>query len=378
MSSNNPLRTATLVAEIYDAVLDENRWESVARLLAKEFEAHQALIHLPMLGGELNDSVISFGIDDAIHARYIELIDHDLWLQGMHSLPNMSACKSEQLLGEKAFRASLFYNELCIPSGVSHMGGATIKNTNSWLSCFATQRDHQRGEFTDQELRYMDGLKIHFERAFHIRATLGRLRDEVRDLHDSLDQLSIATFLADERGRINWSNKFADQLVSQSDGISRRNDRLSFHSSIENQTFDKLTKDATSTTLDKGLSPGGRVRITRLSGKPPYQATICPLSRIDGPWGDRATAVIFVIDPDNPSPMSKDAMRTYYGLTEAELRLCGQLLLGRSLKEAAEATEISVNTVRTQIKNIFRKCKVSSQAQLVLKLSRSSMSFGPT
>jgi len=54
----------------------------------------------------------------------------------------------------------------------------------------------------------------------------------------------------------------------------------------------------------------------------------------------------------------------------SEARLASLLARGSSLAEAAERLEVSINTVRTQIKNLFAKTNTSRQAQLAALLAK--------
>lgn len=58
-------------------------------------------------------------------------------------------------------------------------------------------------------------------------------------------------------------------------------------------------------------------------------------------------------------------LRQMFGLTEAESRLARELLTGVGLKDIAEATGRSVDTLRTQLKAIRRKTYTANQQQLV-------------
>jgi DNA-binding CsgD family transcriptional regulator len=61
---------------------------------------------------------------------------------------------------------------------------------------------------------------------------------------------------------------------------------------------------------------------------------------------------------------------TPVSLTDAERRIVGQLLRGRSDREIARLRGTSPRTVANQLRTLFRKLGVSSRAELVARLSR--------
>jgi DNA-binding CsgD family transcriptional regulator len=63
-----------------------------------------------------------------------------------------------------------------------------------------------------------------------------------------------------------------------------------------------------------------------------------------------------------------DAAAVIYGITPAQMRLVGLIVDGHDLVEAARQLSISINTARTQLRRMFEKTGVSSQATLVRAL----------
>jgi DNA-binding CsgD family transcriptional regulator len=60
-----------------------------------------------------------------------------------------------------------------------------------------------------------------------------------------------------------------------------------------------------------------------------------------------------------------DLLRSHFGLTPAEARLALHLVAGETLRSAAAQFNISYQTARTHLKNIFKKTGACRQAELV-------------
>jgi len=58
-------------------------------------------------------------------------------------------------------------------------------------------------------------------------------------------------------------------------------------------------------------------------------------------------------------------LRALFGLTGAEATLAQGLLDGRRLAEIAASRDVSVETVRTQLRSLFKKTGASRQADLM-------------
>jgi pimeloyl-ACP methyl ester carboxylesterase/DNA-binding CsgD family transcriptional regulator len=63
------------------------------------------------------------------------------------------------------------------------------------------------------------------------------------------------------------------------------------------------------------------------------------------------------------------SIRESFGLTPAEIRLAAKLRDGRALKEAADELDVSINTVRNQLRAIFDKMGLKRQSELVRALT---------
>jgi DNA-binding CsgD family transcriptional regulator len=63
-------------------------------------------------------------------------------------------------------------------------------------------------------------------------------------------------------------------------------------------------------------------------------------------------------------------LRSYYGLTRSEIRLCQAMLGGKSLIQAAASASISRNTAKTHLSRVFDKMGVTSQAALLRLLAK--------
>ena len=81
---------------------------------------------------------------------------------------------------------------------------------------------------------------------------------------------------------------------------------------------------------------------------------------------------MILVDPDNPPRTTVAALKSLFLLTEAEARIAQALAEGMTIKEYADKLELSEHTVRSQVKNIFRKCAVRSQAELLQLFARST------
>jgi DNA-binding CsgD family transcriptional regulator len=63
---------------------------------------------------------------------------------------------------------------------------------------------------------------------------------------------------------------------------------------------------------------------------------------------------------------SIDPLQCHFGLTLAEARLALHLVRGETLRSAAVKLDITYETARSSLKNIFKKTETCRQAELVI------------
>jgi DNA-binding CsgD family transcriptional regulator len=90
-----------------------------------------------------------------------------------------------------------------------------------------------------------------------------------------------------------------------------------------------------------------------------------PVLSDDGPH-----SVLLLIDLDATPLPSTSCLEQIFGLTRAEARLTLLLVSGKTLNEVAEMLNLSVATVRTQLRAVFEKTHTHRQAELVVLVSR--------
>jgi DNA-binding CsgD family transcriptional regulator len=108
-------------------------------------------------------------------------------------------------------------------------------------------------------------------------------------------------------------------------------------------------------------------RVRRANGAS-YRVVVTPVPRdVD----ERDVAFVALIyAPDEQRDISTDVLRELYALTPAQAQVARSLFAGRSVEESAAALKLSLNTVRTHLKQIFTRCEVQSQAELLHLLAQ--------
>jgi len=85
---------------------------------------------------------------------------------------------------------------------------------------------------------------------------------------------------------------------------------------------------------------------------------------------ENAALIVMLVDPEDCPEPSDAILQQVFGTTKAEARIANRLICGESLQEIADATGVSMGTLRSQMKALFVKTGTHRQAELVALLTR--------
>lgn len=185
-----------------------------------------------------------------------------------------------------------------------------------------------------------------------------------------LDKLDRGVVLLDIEGRVIDSNAIARYVLAKGNGLMVRNDRLSFADGDIDSRFEQL--------LQSSGKSNGKARVIAATVKRPG-ATSCRVlvTPVTTPDDDAQTVAFLALiyAPAEQRDITNEVLLEIYGLTRAQADVARQLYAGLSVEETATRLQLSLNTVRTHLKQIFSKCEVQSQAELLHALALGPQSF---
>jgi DNA-binding CsgD family transcriptional regulator len=174
-----------------------------------------------------------------------------------------------------------------------------------------------------------------------------------------VDGLRIGVLICDPSGTVVYCNRAAGACLSRNDGIAVRDGRLSVDATPACEVLVAALAAA------EGQC---EILVRRGKGARPYAVFVHVL--VPG-FDETGLKLVTIADPDVGHERGGESVRRIHGLTAAELRLADGLLSGLALAEIAGRARITINTVRTQLKQLFAKTETKRQVDLLRLLSAS-------
>jgi DNA-binding CsgD family transcriptional regulator len=367
-------RLSELVGSIYEAGMEPERWRSVLEsatlflgsavgmLWTHDFSTNS--IHLP--NAQLSCMV---GLDDAgVREFKSYYYSRNVWVPRSKFVREGSTVLSSHLYPEAKLPATEFYTDWLRPMDLYFaIGSAVLKEATRDVK-LSFVRSRQAGPFSEDERRRVAFLLPHVRNAFLLHRRLGNVQALADSACAALDRLSIGVVLLAKDGSVLHANEAARKAAARTRALTLA-EPLGCAMASETIRLRKLLAEAVLTGAGTGLRSGGAMKVRGLAGE--MHVTVTPLPATNKALAGTASAVMFCTVPGEPPRELIPLLCTVHGLTPAEAALAAALVEGLSLKEVAQRRNISLNTVRTQLKSICHKTGTRRQADLVRVLAAS-------
>lgn len=208
-------------------------------------------------------------------------------------------------------------------------------------------------------------LLPHIERARQLRSNLAGLWLDQLLQEAALNAISVGVLITDFAARPLHTTRVAAQMLKESDGIVLREGRL--ETSLRPLT-QKLRQQIERVAL---ATSGDAAAEKKYLSIPILDGGIMQLYIAALPAGVKALGLgegcvlIYCHDTRTPHRPLAEALEHLFQLTRAESQVAEALLHGASLKGHAEQRQLSIHTVKNQLKSIFEKTGHTSQIDFV-------------
>lgn len=236
-----------------------------------------------------------------------------------------------------------------------------------WKDSLAVLYDDRRGGIRSVEARRLALLVPHLARAIERQRPFRLLQRRFGRVLAALDRLGIGVVVAREAGEVVLSNREAERILDADDGLRRdTRARLSAADPDARARLAAAIRRAQRAARLEAETGGETLELPRRSDRAPYLADVVPL-RDDG---DELEAgfdgvLLLLIDPDHREMVAIEGLARSYGLSPKETVVCGLLAQGLTLPEIAEARNVSLETVRSQVRAIYTKSNTRNRGELV-------------
>lgn len=172
------------------------------------------------------------------------------------------------------------------------------------------------------------------------------------------DLLNVGVVALDRQHRVVFSSVPGQAVMADCDEINLQEDRFRLTRKNCQQWLDDLLARPPREFDDDRVA--GNLFLRGGRGETPLLLSVMPLPQAE-------LFALLLIEPRHAATAAVEAA-SLYRFTNAEKRLLGELCLGRSLSEIGDESTRSSNTLRSQLRSMFRKTGTKRQGELIARM----------
>jgi DNA-binding CsgD family transcriptional regulator len=360
-------RLRDLIGGLYETAADIRLLPRVLKALADELGAASGVLFVVDSETGAFNSWSSSPIDrklmQALHEDF-HLIDFIKKVSA--DTPKGSILTRPAFLSDREYGKCALFQEVLSHVNVWHVMGEVVMRTAKSVALIGFIRPRRSKAFSDDKIETYRCLSPHIERALRLHRLVARLDVQRNEAAEVLDRLPLGVILVDAGGRVISMNRSASDIAKRADGLQVDGGGICrAEGAKERARLADMIARAANSEPGPSAQKAGAMRIPRPSQLRPLSILVAPLTGKGPRQGRRGSAVLYVRDPESPHTTSAAVLADAYGLTASEAKLLQALIQGKRLEDMARDFKVTINTLRTHLKSIFRKTGTKRQSELL-------------
>lgn len=273
------------------------------------------------------------------------------------------------IVAMEALKKTEFYDLVLAPQAIFHTLHIILAVEGPRAHHLILTRRPIEANYDEGEIEPCRAYAAHARRALDLRRSVERKAMVQGCLADLVDQSALGIAVIEPPAGILTMSEACETMLAtlmSDDQVARFRTARRTHSQaavrlhMPRALSDAITRHNLIETIHLALD--------RSNHESPLIARLKPMKSALGAIEERTVLALILYDPEQPIEIDEDVLKTAYGLTAAEARVCSLLVAGERIEEVANQLSISPHTARTHLKRIFEKTRSNRQAELVMRV----------
>lgn len=366
------------LVHLYKGILDGN---SMHDALSWILESHKAInfsvVDLDLAQSRIESDVRVCQLSEEWHKDYVSYYAHISPFRAILLRPQNigRVFSTAQIRAEVSYEATEFYSDYYVKNGIKYLLAGVLAGGEKRFTYLSIHRPSSAGEFDQVDLRRMQRLCPHLKTMHELSRQISKIGADYSSMMAAADTQEEGIILLDNQGRVIETNRSAERIFLSHGAIQHRHSKIVLREPNAQARLDHLIQStisfyASNSLVQRGCGQiVGSVKIRVPNGK--HGSIILqsmPASLPSAFDRHRKAVVIVRLSTEAKAERTAVPQRVMNILTPAERRLAEELSTGRSAKEVARNLEISINTLATQRRGIYRKLNVDSQRAFLMRI----------
>lgn len=355
-----------LIDRIYEASVVPELWPSVLDEIAVVADARGGLLFSAR-------KVLHWTASGSVRDVFEEYVN-DGWFTRcprricIFNQPEPSFFVEQDFWSEEQISENPIYRDFFRRHGLGWSAGTGLQVPTGDNIVFSIERAFERGPIEREHVERLNALRPHLARSALVTARLGLQR--AQGAADALRELRLPALLLNETGAVIETNELFDAMPEQV--TYGANNRLILGDARAQEMLTTALK-AIGQSSEAGQCT---FPLRDGAGKAIMVLHVMPIKRSAQDIFAQSFALLMMTPVSSDRAPSPALLRSLFDLTPSEARVAEGVAVGRTLEEIAEAGEVSITTVRSQMRKVLEKTGCSRQAEVAALLAKVTLAPG--
>jgi DNA-binding CsgD family transcriptional regulator len=369
--SLTPEKLSHIIGQVYDCVIDPERWPAVMDVIRQEHDFANAAFSVHDVGDPQRPAILHalINIDEEMQRRGRELNDATLALWGgptrVQYFPLEEPIIQSQATSRCQWMDNAWYREILHPRRLHDAVTIGLQRSPHAVAALTLGRHEDSGAIEEREMTSLRLIAPHIRRAVLISKYLDRESAAADTFAGALDGLAAGVILVDVNLGVVHANRSARKVLDGPSPVRISSGMLS----VGNATTQGVLAEAVVHAAHNEAAITRRsISIpSRREDGTPLVLQVLPLRQgtLRAGLSRNAVAAVFIADASEPPRHPADALAILYDMTPAEARVFELVISGKTPAELAFDLGIALPTARTHLSRVFEKTGCARQSDLV-------------
>jgi DNA-binding CsgD family transcriptional regulator len=273
----------------------------------------------------------------------------------------------EELVDPEDLVRTDFYQRFLKQHGLFHWLCGVLSRGNDVVHYVAVHRSKTQVAFDDADKALLAFILQHLRISLENHWALRSERSAKAILTGVSDRLATAVFVVDQDGRVLLRNEASDEFLERYKALQIVDARIAAGADQENRVLSKAITEVVSGTPNGSGTIEKIVTLGDNDTQHPFIVSIRAAGKFfcNETRDYRDAAVVLAKISESWRNAEMCSFSKTYRLTPAQARLTGLILSGHSRTDAARQLNVSENTVRSHLKQVYLKTNTHGQMELV-------------
>ena len=359
---------SAIISDLYGAIYEPERQVRFLQGIANATKSHFAGILVHDLEHSAGGWGTSIGVDLGTLAEYeTRASAENIWMQrSTERIQVGRVLETNDIVTIAELKSTRYFQDFLRYVDVAQGLGVCVSREANHVAMLSLNASERAGNYSKQSIDFLKALAPHWVNAYTLSRELERLR---LSEFAAASNKSAAVFWLDQFGGVHSHNAAAQVLLSNQMGLRMLAGKLVFSHRADHDFFSTRCAGNPSWVLNELAV---RRVLHDANAHPIAHARLQSVPKSLGSvFHAHQARFMLLIEPFSVTASGELApfLRNEFGLIPSEARLACALIDHTHLSLAAQSLNITLNTARTQLKQIFAKTGRHDQTSLLLMLT---------